>query len=365
MRILFWTKRRHLLPGCLQTILLTLCVLPLTNTAGAANADLLLLPSAAGESQTGGKDGIEGDDWAGSVGVDVFGTLDSTHFTALIEVLLASDEREVERAQAGIKLGQDTLWFGKFHNPIGSWNSSYHHGAFIQPTISRPGFLNFEEDGALVATHVTGFLLQGARNLQDHEFSFDVAVGLGPEYSADEESLEALDILNPNASESDYLATARVSYQEFAGSQNGFGIFANTTKIPVADSPSEFLKQYSLGAFLSRDWQPLVLTAEFQHLRTVTDFNTRNSSDTVDSVYLQLDYSLGQGTNIYFRGEGSHESTDSALLSLFPNFRKTGLFGGLRFQLGEQHLLKIEISKQRTVTGSYKVLALEWSAMWR
>ena len=29
--------------------------------------------------------------------------------------------------------------FGKYHTPIGYWNAAFHHGAWLQTTIARPG----------------------------------------------------------------------------------------------------------------------------------------------------------------------------------------------------------------------------------
>src|SRR5438445_5215248 len=35
------------------------------------------------------------------------------------------------------------LSFGKYHTPIGYWNTAFHHGAWLQTTISRPEMVKF------------------------------------------------------------------------------------------------------------------------------------------------------------------------------------------------------------------------------
>lgn len=51
---------------------------------------------------------------------------------------------------------------GKFHTPFGYWNSAYHHGALIQPTIQRPNIIRFEDEGGFLPVHQVGVQLDGS-----------------------------------------------------------------------------------------------------------------------------------------------------------------------------------------------------------
>lgn len=65
---------------------------------------------------------------------------------------------------------------GKVHTPIGYWNNAYHHGAVIQPTISRPQAVQFEDDGGVLPVHTVGVQLSG-RDLGALHLGFDALVG--------------------------------------------------------------------------------------------------------------------------------------------------------------------------------------------
>lgn len=49
--------------------------------------------------------------------------------------------------------------FGKYHTPLGYWNAAFHHGAWLQTTISRPEMVKF--GGQFVPVHFLGVLAEG------------------------------------------------------------------------------------------------------------------------------------------------------------------------------------------------------------
>jgi len=49
--------------------------------------------------------------------------------------------------------------FGKYHTPIGYWNDTFHHGAWLQTTISRPEMVKF--GGTFTPVHFVGVLAEG------------------------------------------------------------------------------------------------------------------------------------------------------------------------------------------------------------
>jgi len=44
--------------------------------------------------------------------------------------------------------------FGKYHTPLGYWNTAFHHGAWLQTTISRPQMVQF--GGTFIPVHFVG-----------------------------------------------------------------------------------------------------------------------------------------------------------------------------------------------------------------
>ncbi len=90
-------------------------------------------------------------------------------------------EFEAERMQVGYALDDSlTLWAGRFHTPIGVWNTAYHHGANLQTSIYRPRFIDFEDMEGLLPVHSVGVWGSGKTGLSQGKLSYDIYVANGP-----------------------------------------------------------------------------------------------------------------------------------------------------------------------------------------
>ena len=74
---------------------------------------------------------------------------------------IGSDTGEVstdlERLQIGYTFSDSfTGWAGRFHTPYGYWNNAFHHGIQIQPSATRPRFIDFEDKGGILPAHTVG-----------------------------------------------------------------------------------------------------------------------------------------------------------------------------------------------------------------
>jgi len=65
--------------------------------------------------------------------------------------------------------------FGKYHTPIGYWNTAFHHGAWLQTTITRPESVKF--GGTLIPVHFVGLQTEG--NIPSGDFGLSYSVGVG------------------------------------------------------------------------------------------------------------------------------------------------------------------------------------------
>jgi hypothetical protein len=108
------------------------------------------------------------------------------HVKSLMEIALyyhadGTGEIEAERMQVGYTLNDAlTLWVGRFHTPIGLWNTAYHHGANLQTSIFRPRFIDFEDREGLTPTHSIGLWGSGKVELGADKLNYDVYVSNGP-----------------------------------------------------------------------------------------------------------------------------------------------------------------------------------------
>jgi len=87
---------------------------------------------------------------------------------------------DIERFAIVRNISEDTQFgFGRYHTPLGFWNSSYHHGSLIQNTAVRPFFLEFEDAyGGIMPVHMVGIKLSGQSQLFNYQMILGNSNGL-------------------------------------------------------------------------------------------------------------------------------------------------------------------------------------------
>ena len=85
---------------------------------------------------------------------------------------------DLERLQLGYVVNDNlTLWGGRFHTPLGYWNTGFHHGAQIQTTITRPRTICFEDQGGILPVHSVGSWASGKFATGVGRVNYDLYVG--------------------------------------------------------------------------------------------------------------------------------------------------------------------------------------------
>ena len=69
------------------------------------------------------------------------------------------------------------LSFGRFHTPINYWNTAFHHGQWLQSTVSRPEMTQF--GGSFIPVHFVGALVEGALPASGLNLNYNFGVGNG------------------------------------------------------------------------------------------------------------------------------------------------------------------------------------------
>jgi len=64
---------------------------------------------------------------------------------------------------------------GRYHTPIGYWNTAFHHGTWLQTTVSRPEMIKFGSE--LLPTHFVGAFAEG--NLPSGGLGLQYQAGIG------------------------------------------------------------------------------------------------------------------------------------------------------------------------------------------
>src|SRR6266508_912855 len=67
--------------------------------------------------------------------------------------------------------------FGRYHTPINWWNTAFHHGQWLQTSISRPEMTRF--GGQFIPIHFVGGLVEGALPAGGLNLNYNLGVGNG------------------------------------------------------------------------------------------------------------------------------------------------------------------------------------------
>lgn len=67
--------------------------------------------------------------------------------------------------------------FGRYHTPIGYWNTAFHHGAWLQTTIDRPEMVKV--GGTFIPIHFVGLLVEGNIPSGGAGLAYSAGVGNG------------------------------------------------------------------------------------------------------------------------------------------------------------------------------------------
>ena len=175
---------------------------------------------------------------------------------------------------------------GKHHTPLGYWNTSYHHGTVLQPTIGRPIMLSFENRGGIMPIHTVGVSLWGHLSSGIY-YEFMLGNGIGSNERSDNDASKSIAIavhkdLNQHlrvgiTSYFDRIAAGLLSFQR---DEDG--------RIPLTSS----VRQSSFGGNTRYKKNSLELLAELMLVR-----NHSNSSTGVTLAhYIYGGYQLGKVT---------------------------------------------------------------------
>lgn len=263
----------------------------------------------------------------------------------LTEFAFESGVIDLERLQIGY-LFSDALkvYVGRFHSPLGYWNTAYHHGAFLHTTIRRPFFLQFEDDGGILPVHSVGLLASGRLFLGAGEVSYAALVGNGS--SIVEEN--GAPVLAPNTEVDPNQNKAVGLHAAFApAGLDGWTLGASfyhsrVITDPAVPLPAIDLTQTIAAADLTMVEGPWELLAEYYRIR----HEDRIGGDTTTThlSYVQIGREFAERVTPYVRHEQLSLDEDGAdlYLTAMGSSDKRIETAGLRIRVGDQSVIKLE-----------------------
>jgi hypothetical protein len=167
--------------------------------------------------------------------------------SVLSETVLSADLNsnmgvDIERLELEDRFNEHfILDAGRFHTALGYYNSTYHHGTWLETAVGRPSFLEFEDSGGILPVHMVGLSLHGSIPSGAANLSYYVEVGNGLHYSSN----PTVDRVQQVASFGDSKAINLALYARpdgVPGLQAGAGLYFDEItpdlSTPVAGGPS-------------------------------------------------------------------------------------------------------------------------------
>ena len=295
--------------------------------------------------------------------VDLFVSKHFSGFDVLGELFLSEDEQEFERLQFGWFLGQSNkVWVGRFHNPLGFWNTEFHHGAYLQTGVQRPWVTEFEDDGGVLAAHITGVLMEGEKLFEDgSSMRYALSLGYGPEIT-DEVELEPVENFVVGDGEHDIGFTINAAFLPDSLATNLAGASLSFAEIPIDLAGMDTVSQAILGLYANWNWHPVnVIAASF-----LVDDEVKSDTQAVDgsfvSNYVQLNYKAGDHWTAYGRYEKTNNS-DDPYLALRGGYIENRSLAGVRYDFMEIHSVQFEYSQDEISSLTFDKIIFQWNAV--
>lgn len=193
----------------------------------------------------------------------VTGRLDE-HFVATSEFAIEFGENnepgvDLERLHVGYYGEHFFVRAGRVHTELGYWNNAYHHGKWLSPSIDRPRWVAFEDDGGLLPIHTIGVGGGAIADIADGKLKWTVSIANGRGRIVD-------DIRNKYDYQLGKMFHSQVEY--IASSDWRFGVSALYDTIPARGAdvrpalPDTDIREYIVGAHVAYPSYPAIGIAE-------------------------------------------------------------------------------------------------------
>src|SRR5258706_11022841 len=225
------------------------------------------------------------------------------------------------------------LSFGRYHTPINYWNTAFHHGSWLQTTISRPEMVQF--GGSFIPVHFVGTLAEGSLPAGGLNLNYDMGLGNG-RGAVISRGGDLGDVNNTRA----WLANAFIKPNFPYGLQIGGSVYRDEINPLVGPVSREWIQAGHIV------WQRETpeLIAEFANVKHEPIFGAPASNS--QAFYVQTAYRLPLGQKLwkpYYRFEYMHIPQSDAIFRSLPTF--SGSTAGVRYDISSFAAFKLEYRK--------------------
>ena len=238
---------------------------------------------------------------------------------------------EVERTI--IKYDYNDYWkmsFGRYHTPINYWNTQFHHGTWLQTTVSKPLLVS-----TFIPIHFVGALSEGTVPVRGLNLTYNAGLGNGRGSTLDRAG-DAGDLNNNKA----WLLNVFARPDRLYALQVGASVYSD--KIPVPGRP---VREWIQAAHVVWHKENPEIIAEFANAshRQAGASAAANSQ----SWYVQTAYRIAESHwKPYYRFEYQHVPKSDVVFQVVPN--ASGSVAGLRWDISNFSAFKFEYRNFRT-----------------
>jgi len=232
------------------------------------------------------------------------------------------------------------LSFGRFHTPIGYWNTAFHHGAWLQTTIDRPFIVRV--GGTFTPVHFVGLLAEGNIPSGGLGLSYNVGVGNGRGEVISRPG-DAGDINNNRA----WVAKLYARPPKLYGLELGASFYQD--KITLVTPTTQDFREWIASAYLVWTKGAPEFLAEFDnvHHRNILTNQIANN----DAFYVQFACRLPwleRSLKPYYRFEYAHMPLSE---QVFTHFDQGESIVGLRYDISSYAAFKSEYRYTKSQPG--------------
>jgi hypothetical protein len=233
--------------------------------------------------------------------------------------------------------------FGRYHTPIGYWNTAFHHGTWLETTIARPDMVKI--GGTFIPIHFVGFLAEG--NIPSGGLGLGYSLGVGngrgdiisrPGDAGDKNNNRA------------WVANLFVRPAKLYGLQVGASGYRD--EITLADGRN--FREWIASAHLVWTKEYPEFLAEFANVNHELILTGQSSNN--QAFYVQLGYRLPwfeRTVKPYYRFEYTHVPPSE---QLFTNtLDLVGSTAGVRYDITNYASFKAEYRNSRRTPGDPRV----------
>jgi hypothetical protein len=222
--------------------------------------------------------------------------------------------------------------FGRFHTPIGYWNTAFHHGAWLETTIDRPFIVKV--GGTFTPLHLVGALAEGHIPSGGLGLQYNVGIGNGRGELIGRPG-DAGDVNNNRAWVAKIFARPAKAY----GLEVGGSVYRDKISLPTNTTSTDYREWITSAYLVWTKGAPEFLT-EYDHVNHTNILTSQNANS--DAFYAQAAYRLPwfeRSVKPYYRFEYTHMPLSEQVFAYQPQQES---IVGVRYDISSFAAFKLE-----------------------